>query len=67
MARYYDAANTFVETFNEPGVTTIVYCKLFRDMVTDTTCIHRSKMLRSRSGFSCKGCIMNIALNRRLC
>ncbi len=67
MARYFDAANTFVETFNEPGVTTVVYCKLFRDMVTDTICIRRSKIVSSRMGLSCKGCIMNIALNRRLC
>lgn len=67
MARYYDVANTYEETFNEPGVTTIVYCKLFRDMVTDTICILRSKILSTRSEFSCKGCIMNIALDRRLC
>ena len=67
MARYYDPANTFVETFNEPGVTTVVYCKLFRDIVTDTVCILRSKYVTCRSEFSCKGCIMNIALDRRLC
>ncbi len=67
MARYYDAANSFVETFNEPGVTTVIYCKLFRDIVTDTVCILRSKAVGTMSGeFSCKGCIMNIALDRRL-
>lgn len=67
MARYYDAANTFEEAFNEPGITTIVYCKLFQDMVTDTICVLRSRIEARQSRFSCKGCIMNIALDRRLC
>ena len=67
MARYFDIANTFCETYNEPGVTTIVYCKLFRDIVTDTVCILRSRILTAKSHTSCKGCIMNIALDRRLC
>ena len=51
MGRYYDAANTFEETFNEPGITTIVYCKLFRDMVTDTVCVLRSRMVAQRAAF----------------
>lgn len=67
MAQYYDAANTFVEKFNEPGVTTIIYCKLHRDMVTDRICVLRRQVPASRNGFSCKGCIMNIALDRRSC
>lgn len=67
MAQYYDAANTYVETFNEPGVTTVVYCKLFGDMITDMVCILRRRILTSKNGFSCRGCIMNIALDGRSC
>jgi len=67
MARYYDRANTYEEKFNEPDVLTIVYCKLFRDMVADRVCILRSKSRPSGSEFSCKACIMSIALDRRMC
>lgn len=62
MARYY--ANNYVESFNESGVTTVVYCKLFGDMVSDTVCIARRQVLTSQKVFSCKGCIMNVALER---
>jgi hypothetical protein len=67
MARYYDPASTFVEILSEPDVTTVVYCKLFRDIVTDSVCIMRSKYVSCRNEISCKGCIMNIALDQRLC
>ncbi len=67
MGQYYDPANTFEETFNEPDLTTVVYCKLFRDIVTDSVCVIRSKFVSCRSGYSCAGCIMNIAMDRRLC
>jgi hypothetical protein len=56
-----------VESFSERDDTTVVYCKLFRDIVTDSVCVVRSKYVSCRSDFSCKGCIMNIALDRRLC
>ncbi len=67
MARYYDAANTFQEPLTEPGVTTILYCRLFKDMVSDSVCMMRSRVLTSGGTFSCKGCIMNIAFDRRVC
>ncbi len=67
MAKYYDAANTFVKTFNDTDVTSLVYCKLFGDVVTETVCSLRRQFLTSKRGFSCKACIMNIALGRRLC
>ncbi len=67
MARYYDSANTFQENFNEPGVVTVIYCKPCGDMVTDAVCVLRREILTARTGFSCKGCIVNIALSRQSC
>jgi hypothetical protein len=67
MAQYNDPASAFAETSDERDDTTVVYCKLFRDIVTDSICIVRSKYVSCRSEYSCKGCIMNIALDRRLC
>ena len=55
MAQYYDPANTFVETLSEPDVTTVVYCKLFRDIVTDSVCIVRSKYVTCRSEILLQG------------
>lgn len=62
MARYYDPANTYTEYFNEPGVTTFVYCKIFGDMVTDSICLLRRRIATAKSGTRCSACIMNIAL-----
>jgi hypothetical protein len=67
MAQYHDPANILVENFSERDDTTVVYCKLFRDIVTDSVCVVRSKYVSCSSEYSCKGCIMNIALDRRLC
>jgi hypothetical protein len=67
MARYYDILNSFEENFSEPGVTTIIYCRPCGDMVTDAVCVLRREILTHRNGFSCKGCIMNIALLRQSC
>lgn len=67
MARYYDPANTYTESFNEPGVTTFVFCRIFGDMVTDSVCILRRRIMNSKSGSCCRGCIMNIALDGAVC
>ncbi len=76
MAKYYEGT----EVFSEPGENchesqesqesdeaSALYCKLFGDLVVDEVCGLRRKMLSSRQGFSCKGCVTNIALTRPTC
>jgi len=46
---------------------TMMYCKLFGDVVQDEVCGLRRRVLASRSGFSCKGCIVNITLDANPC
>lgn len=65
MARFYDKANTPLEMFSEPDINTVVYCKLFGDVVAGRICVMRREILTSRNGFPCKGCIINIALDSR--
>lgn len=61
MGQYY--SGTDGERFNEGCTSTIVYCRLFEDMIRDTVCGLRRQVLASGKGLSCRGCIMNIALD----
>ncbi len=63
MARFHDDTETCSEGRKEPDAGTVVYCQMFGDMVIDAVCALRRQILTSEEGFSCTGCIMNIALD----
>jgi hypothetical protein len=65
MARYYDVSNIYLETLNEPGVKTVVLCGRSGDVVPASVCIRRNRLSGSTGSSLCRGCIMNIALDRR--
>ena len=67
MARFYDGPETYYQKLDEPNSATVVYCKIFRDVVTDAVCVLRRQNLAMKSAFSCSGCIMNTALDQRSC
>jgi len=70
MANYYDieiselpAKPVSAEQFSD----TVMYCKLFGDVVHDEVCGLRRRILATRNGFSCKGCIINISGDGNMC
>lgn len=70
MAKYHEGTAVFLEpggTYQESDEASALYCKLFGDLVVDEVCGLRRKTLSSQQGFSCKGCVTNIALARPAC
>ncbi len=51
----------------EPVSDTVMYCKLFGDVVHEEVCDLRKRILATRKGFSCKGCIVNLSLDGEAC